>query len=139
GFAFAEQQMLINYYLSRDHGYILADLSRGTLARTMKAVSASNSGGQDRSYVLVGGVGDDRLVGGTTNDILIGGRGKDSLRGNGGADLFIIPGKDAGNQTIEDFKVAEGDALDISRVLTGVSPQLTNYVQLLTVGTNSTL
>ena len=28
GFAFEEQQMLMNYYLGRDHGYILADTSR---------------------------------------------------------------------------------------------------------------
>ena len=139
GLAFGEQQMLVNYYLGRDHGYILADASRATLPNTMKAASAGAVAGLDRSYVLVGGAGDDRLVGGTTNDILIGGRGKDTLRGNGGADLFIIPGTDSGNETIEDFKVADGDALDISRVLQGASAQLTNYLQLTTVGTNSLL
>ncbi len=89
--------------------------------------------------MLVGGAGDDRLVGGTTNDIIIGGRGKDTLRGNGGADLFIIPGTDAGSQTIEDFTVSAGDALDISRLLQGASTQLTNYVKLTTVGTNSVM
>ncbi|HXI70065.1 MAG TPA: type I secretion C-terminal target domain-containing protein [Verrucomicrobiae bacterium] len=139
GFAFGEQQMLLNYYLSRDHGYILADTSRATMSHTVKAASAGASAGLDHSYVLTGGAGDDRLVGGTTNDIIIGGRGKDVMRGNGGADLFIIPGTDSGNETIEDFKVAEGDVLDISRLLQGASTQLTNYVQLTTAGTNSLL
>ena len=37
------------------------------------------------------------------------------------------------------FNVAEGDALDISRVLQGASTQLTNYLQLTTAGTNSLL
>jgi hypothetical protein len=139
GFAFGEQQMLVNYYLGRDHGYILADTSRATMAHTVKAASAGASAGLDHSYVLMGGAGDDRLVGGTTNDIIIGGRGTDTLRGNGGADLFIIPGTDSSNATIEDFKAAEGDVLDISRVLQGVSTQLTNYVKLTSTGTNSVL
>ena len=139
GLAFNEQQMLVNYYLSRDHGYILADTSRATMAHTVTAASAGASGGLDHSYVIMGGAGDDRLVGGTTNDIIIGGRGRDIMRGNGGADLFIVPGQSSGNVTIEDFKTAEGDALDISRLLQGASPKLTNYVRLTTVGTNSTL
>ncbi len=137
GFAFGEQQMLINYYLSRDHGYILADSSRAGSARTNRAASASATAGLDHSYVLVGGAGDDRLIGGTAGDILIGGRGKDTLRGNGGGDLFIIAGTDSGNKTIEDFKTNDGDALDISRCLNGASAQLTNYVQLTTSGTNT--
>ena len=139
GLAFSEQQMLVNYYLGRDHGYILADTSRATMPHTVQAASAGASGGLDRSYVLVGGAGDDRLIGGTTNDILICGRGKDTLRGNGGADLFIFPGTVSGNAAIEDFKVTEGDVLELSRVLQGASTQLTNYLQLTTVGTNSLL
>ena len=139
GLGFDEQQMLVNYYLSRDHGYILADTSRATMAHTVKAASAGAGGGLDHSYVLMAGAGDDRLVGGTTNDIIIGGRGKDIMRGNGGADLFIIPDQSSGNATIEDFKVAEGDALDISRLLQGASTKLTNYIRLTTTGTNSSL
>ena len=137
GLAFNEQQMLINYFLSRDHNYILADSSRAASAHTVKAASASVSASQDHPYVLVGGAGDDRLVGGTANDILIGGRGNDTLRGNAGSDLFIVT--DVGNDTIEDFKTSDGDALDIARVLSGASTQLTNYVQLSSVGTNTVL
>jgi hypothetical protein len=139
GFGFDEQQMLVNYFLTKDHDYIIADSARAAAGRTLKAASAGASAGQDHRYVLLGGAGSDRLVAGTGNDILIGGRGNDSLRGNGGADLFIIAGPDSGNETIEDFSTSAGDALDISRVLQGSSTQLTNYVQLTTVGTNSTL
>lgn len=139
GFAFGEQQMLLNYFLSRDHNYILADSARATAARTVKAASAGVSAGLDHPHVLIGGAGDDRLVGGTANDILIGGRGNDVLRGNGGADLFIISGTNSGNDTIEDFNPAAGDALDLARVLQGASGSLTNYIQLTTGGTNSIL
>lgn len=139
GLAFGEQQMLINYFLGRDHRYILADSSRATAAHTVKAASADAGAGLDQSYVLAAGTGDDRLVGGTTNDILIAGRGKVTLRGNGGADIFILPNTNASAATIEDFNVAAGDALDISRLLQGVSLQITNYVQLNSVGTNSML
>jgi hypothetical protein len=139
GFTFSEQQMLVNYYLSRDHDYILADSSRATVAHTVKAASAGVSASLDNPYVLVAGAGNDRLVGGTTNDILIAGRGKATLRGNGGADLFILPSTNSSAATVEDFSVDAGDALDISRLLQGASTQLTNYVQLTSTGTNSVL
>jgi len=137
GLTFGEQQMLVNYILSRDQGYIVADSSRAASAKTIRA--ATVNAGRELPHVLVGGTGDDHLIGGATNDIFVAGRGNDVLRGNGGADLFIISSVNSGNDTIEDFSPAEGDALDISRVLTGVSGQLTNYVQLTTNGTNSTL
>jgi len=139
GLAFDEQQMLVNYYLGRDHSYILADTSRATLPHTVQASSAGAVTGLDRSYVLQGGAGDDRLVGGTTNDILVAGRGRDILCGNGGADLFLISGTDSGNVTIEDFNVAKGDVLDVSRLMQGASSQLTNYLRLIPAGTNSQL
>jgi hypothetical protein len=129
--------MLVNYFLSRDQNYIIADSARATAGRTVQAASASVNASQDRPHVLIGGAGDDRLVGGTANDILIGNRGNDTLRGNGGADLFLIAAGDSGTETIEDFNVAAGDVLDLARVLQGASTQLTNFVQLTTVGTNS--
>ncbi len=137
GLAFGEQQMLINYYLSRDHGFIIDDGSRFALARTNLAAVVSSD--REMPHALIGGTGNDRLVGGAGNDILIGGRGNDSLRGNGGADLFIISGPNSGNDVIEDFSTNNADALDISRVLLGAAWQLTNYVQLTTDGTNSYL
>ncbi len=137
GLAFGEQQMLINYYLSRDHGYIIADDSRFAISRTNQAAVVTID--RELPHVLVGGSGNDRLVGGAGNDILVGGRGNDVLRGNGGSDLFIISGPNSGNDTIEDFSTNNMDALDISRVLLGSAWQLTNYVQLTTVGTNTYL
>ena len=137
GLAFGEQQMLINYYLSRDHGYIVADSSRFATSRTNQAAVVATN--REMSHVLVGGTGNDRLVGGTGNDIIVGGRGNDTLRGNGGSDLFIISGPNSSNDTIEDFSTNNADALDISRALLGASWQLTNYVQLTTDGTNTYL
>jgi hypothetical protein len=137
GLSFNEQQMLINYYLSRDHGYVIADSSRFALSRTNQAAVVTAD--RDLPHVLVGGTGNDRLVGGAGNDILIGGRGSDVLRGNGGTDLFIISGPNSGNDVIEDFSTNNADALDISRVLLGAAWQLTNYVQLANDGTNSYL
>ena len=137
GLAFGEQQMLINYFLSRDHGYIIADSSRFAMSRTNQAASVAP--GRDVPMVLMGGSGNDRLGGGAVGDILIGGRGNDVLRGNGGADLFLYSGTNSGNDTIEDFVATNGDAMDISRVLIGSSWQLTNFVQLTTDGTNSYL
>lgn len=139
GIAFNEQQMFLNYFLSRDHNYIIADSARSSAGRTIKAASSGVALGQEHSYVILGGAGADRLVGGTASDIIIGGRGNDSLRGNGGADLFVVGAADFGNETVEDFNTSEGDALDISRVLQGSSLQITNYVQINIAGSNSVL
>jgi hypothetical protein len=137
GLAFGEQQMLINYFLSRDHGYIIADDSRFALSRTNQAAVVTID--RELPHVLVGGTGNDRLVGGAGNDIFVGGRGNDVMRGNGGSDLFIISGPNSGNDIIEDFSTNNADALDLSRVLLGAAWQLTNYVQLTTDNTNTYL
>jgi len=144
-----EQQMTVNYFLSRDQGFIVWDLSRSTAPEQLAVPSSGlssveysqyvSSYGPDRRQVLAGGVGGDRLAGGMENDILIGGRGDDTLRGNGGSDLFLITGPNDGNDTIEDFNVGEGDSIDISRVLQGASFYVTNYVQVTNEGTNSYL
>jgi hypothetical protein len=148
GLPFFEQQMLINYYLSRDEGYLIWDLSRGSVAQD---VSVSSSGlseaqyaiykatyGADRQHVIIGGSGEDRLNGGMENDIIIGTAG-DTLRGNGGSDLFIVPNVNVGNLVIRDFSTNETDSLDLSRVLTGTSTVLTNYLRITTASTNSYL
>ncbi len=148
GLTAAEQQLAVNYCLSRDQGYIIWDASRAAASEQIAAgtgVTAAQyaqvllSGAHDRRHVLVGGFGADRLSGGMEGDIIIGGRGDDILRGNGGGDLFVISSPDDGNDAIEDFSPSEGDAIDISRVLQGTTTYLTNYVQLTSVGTNSYL
>lgn len=146
GLSFYEQQMLINYYLSRDEGYLIWDLSRESIAQD---VSVSSSGlnaaqyaiyqaayGADRRQVIIGGSGNDHLNGGMENDIIVGNDG-DVLRGNGGADLFIVPNENSGDLTVQDFSTNDFDSLDLSRVLTGTSTVLTNYIRITASGTNS--
>jgi hypothetical protein len=147
GMSFYEQQMALDYFLSRDHNYVIWDGSRGSAAQELKVSSSGLTAvqysqyiaqyGHDHPHVLIGGAGNDHLVGGMENDILIGGSGADTLRGNAGADLFVIPGPGSGNDTIEDFNVSEHDALDISRALVGTSTTLSNYVRLTTFGSNT--
>lgn len=145
-----EQQMVVNYLLSHDLGYVIGDASTEALNQDLCAPSAAFSlaqyaaqyvpkYGRDRSHVLAGGTGQDRLVGGMEADVLIGGRGDDSLHGNGGADLYLFNSEEDGNDTFEDFNPDEGDVIDLSRVFTGIPTQLTNYLQLTAAGTNSQL
>lgn len=129
GLAFDEQQMALNYYMSRDQGFVVWDCSR--TASPQDVVTGSSHS------VIVGGTGNDHLVGSPENDVVVGGKGADSLRGNGGSDLFILSGPDAGNKVIEDFSTNENDVLDISRALTGTSVVLTNYVRITPSGTNT--
>src|SRR5581483_9645424 len=142
-----EEQMLVNYFLSRDRGYVIWDASRASMAQQLSVPSSGlttnqysqyvASYGHDRQNVIIGGAGNDHLVGGMESDIIIAGSGTDSLRGNGGSDLFVIPGPEAGNDTIEDFSLAANDMIDISRVLLGSSSYITNYVQISNSGGNS--
>jgi RTX calcium-binding nonapeptide repeat (4 copies)/Cadherin-like/Calx-beta domain len=147
GLSVDEQQMVLNYFLSRDQGYTIWDASRASAAQELLVASSNlssnqyaqfiSSFGRDRKNVLVGGAGGDHLVGGMENDILVGGRGNDTLRGNAGSDLFLFNSTSDGNDIIKDFNTAENDAIDISRILTGTSNALTNYVQITSFGTNS--
>lgn len=62
---------------------------------------------------LFGGAGADRLFGGSGADILDGGAGDDILNGGTGADSFLFaPG--TGQNRITDFRLAEGDILQLS-------------------------
>lgn len=131
GLSFDEQQMALNYYMSRDQGFVIWDSSRAAADQQIIVSSGTN--------VLVGGTGNDHLIGGAGSDVIVGGKGVDTLRGNGGGDLFELSGPDAGNKTIEDFNTTENDVLDISRALVGTSTVLTNYVRLTPSGTNTLL
>jgi len=149
GLAVDQQQMLVNYFLSREHGYTIWDSSRGAAPQELKVASSGLSPlqyeqfiaafGRDRRNLLLGGFAADRLDGGMENDILVGGRGSDILRGNGGSDLFLITGPNDGNKTIEDFNVSENDVIDISRALVGSSSVLSNYVRITRSGADCTI
>ena len=72
---------------------------------------------------LKGGAGNDLLIGGAGDDILIGGAGNDTLTGGTGSDTFVWIADDESSMavdTITDFSVgAQGDAIDLSQLLSG--------------------
>lgn len=67
---------------------------------------------------LFGGAGADRLFGGSGADILDGGAGNDILNGGTGADSFLFAAG-TGQDRITDFRLAEGDILQLSSALLG--------------------
>ncbi|MFK3776382.1 immunoglobulin-like domain-containing protein [Pseudomonas sp. NPDC089406] len=89
---------------------------------------------------LLGGEGNDLLFGGAGNDTLIGGKGNDIMTGGAGADTFVWKAGDTGQDVIKDFKVSEGDRLDLSDLLQGErGTTIDNYLKITTVGGESTL
>ncbi|WP_235200301.1 retention module-containing protein [Pseudomonas monteilii] len=96
--------------------------------------------GQGGNDTLDGGKGNDILLGGTGNDTLIGGQGNDILIGGSGADTFVWKAGDIGNDVIKDFKVAEGDRIDLKDLLQGEKGStIDNYLKLTTVEGTTTL
>lgn len=89
---------------------------------TIQGVNASidRFNGDVGDDLIYGGAGDDTLSGGEGNDTLFGGPGADILFGNAGADVFQLSYADpveGGVETrIQDFSLAEGDRLDVSRL-----------------------
>ncbi|MBV4529579.1 type I secretion C-terminal target domain-containing protein, partial [Pseudomonas sp. SWRI100] len=96
--------------------------------------------GQGGDDTLDGGKGNDILLGGTGKDILIGGQGDDILIGGSGADTFVWKSGDVGNDVIKDFKVAEGDRIDLKDLLQfEKGSTIDNYLKITTVDGTSTL
>ncbi len=83
-------------------------------------------GGNDELYgnwgydTLYGGEGNDYIQAGSKDDVIYGGEGYDTLAGNGGADRFILNGNTR-TDTILDFDGAEGDTIEISQSVYGIS------------------
>ncbi|WP_438825961.1 beta strand repeat-containing protein [Pseudomonas fluorescens] len=89
---------------------------------------------------LLGGEGNDLLFGGAGNDLLTGGKGNDMLSGGTGADTFVWKAGDIGQDVIKDFKLSEGDRLDLTDLLQGErGTTIDNYLKITTVGGESTL
>ncbi|MCI4661886.1 MAG: Ig-like domain-containing protein [Neomegalonema sp.] len=93
--------------------------------------------GRAGNDILIGGQGDDRLFGDEGDDTLGFGDGADDVEGGSGSDLFVFTGDGAGSH-IADFNTAEGDALDISSVITGTGPAI-NFVRLVSSGSTVTV
>ena len=144
----ADRRRLNYHLLSKWFGYVLWDASAEARPVAITAPSAGLSPadctnyvvvhGRDRSNVILGGAGADELRGGMEDDILAGGPGNNVLAGGGGRDVFVI-GPDSGNDTILDFRAADGCAIDLSDLLAGASRNLADYVALSTAGSNSWL
>ena len=79
------------------------------------------------------------------NDVIEGGDGSNTLHGGNGADTFVFKLATAFNgvDTIVDFDVNSGDAIDIANVLSAsydpMSDLLTDFVQITDDGTDSVL
>ncbi|QQG36285.1 MAG: VWA domain-containing protein [Micavibrio aeruginosavorus] len=107
------------------------------------AVESVGSGGSVRAGgadVLRGGAGDDTMFGQEGNDALYGGAGTDTLYGGSGADDFMFEALANGVDTIKDFSVAEGDALDLSALLAAYDPlqdSINDFVFATTVGSDT--
>lgn len=106
-------------------------------------VEGDTRGGDD---LLDGGTGNDILYGQGGNDIVIGSSGSDLLYGGTGADTFVWRAGDTGTagkadiDIIKDFKLLEGDRLDLRGLLQGEHKgNLEQYLQLLTDNGSSTL
>jgi VCBS repeat-containing protein len=102
--------------------------------------------GGDGNDLLHGGAGNDALNGGNGNDILVGGKGNDALAGGAGADVFAWKLGDGGTagapavDTITDFKVSEGDRLDLRDLLQSeAGSSLDKYLDFEVSGANTIL
>lgn len=127
--------------------------------------------GENGNDTLYGEYGDDYLQGGSGNDYVYGGAGNDTVHGNNGNDTLyggdgddvlngyqmsdLIYGGDGADiftfrngytfdavDTIADFDISEGDAIDISDVLFGYDPlteAIEDFVQITDNGTDTTI
>lgn len=112
-----------------------------TLYGNQQGTTAGNDDlvGNDSDNFLYGGAGDDIIYGEAGDDVLVGGAGDDTLIGGEGADTFVFT-NNGDADTIRDFDASEGDALDISDVLSGfdaLSDSLDDFVFTASNGSNT--
>lgn len=100
--------------------------------------------GNSGANSILGDAGADTLQGNAGNDFLYGQAGADLLTGGLGADTFVFESATAfalgSADRVTDFNRSQGDALDISDLLTGFDPindAVTSFVRITTVGANS--
>ena len=84
--------------------------------------------------------GDDVIKGSDSDDEIHGGAGNDTLTGNGGSDTFIYAFDNAGNDTITDFSLVEGDILHLADLLEGEEvTSLDQYLSFSLVGADTVI
>lgn len=88
----------------------------------------------------------DNLTGTAGNDFLAGQKGDDTLTGGAGSDTFAWLQGDTGTDVVTDFKVGEGDMVNLSGILSGrnlgpnnTASELSNFLQLSVSGNDVTL
>lgn len=80
--------------------------------------------GANGNDVIYGDAGNDLIYGQNGDDVLYGGGGEDNIWGGAGADTFKFQTEDMDGtiNRIRDFRLGEGDILDVSDVLEGYDP-----------------
>jgi hypothetical protein len=122
-----QQDWIAASLLARWHGYTvwdgMADLPVWNVSVPSAGMSVADykktfvrSFGPARKHVIFAGHGNSRIEGGMNDDVLIAGSVETTLKGYAGADIFVAS---ENKTTIEDYKSAEGDVLDLSRILKG--------------------
>lgn len=127
------RQQITAYLQSKWFNRIIWDRSTETRNLQLEVV------GETRSHVLLGGAGDDQLTGGPNPDTLAGGPGNDVLTGGGDGDLFVFNDINDGVDSLQDFNIFDGDAIDVTALLSGDSDDLRDYLMISTDGTDSHL
>ncbi|MBK6959743.1 MAG: type I secretion C-terminal target domain-containing protein [Gammaproteobacteria bacterium] len=103
------------------------------------AGESGRTGGLD---ILDGGAGDDTIFGQEGNDRITGGLGDDLLSGGTGDDTFIWNAGETGADRVVGFQNTAGsggDVLDLSALLQGEGADLSGYIQVNIVGSDTTL
>jgi serralysin len=99
---------------------------------------AGNDGlrGDAGNDIIHGNEGNDYIYGYADNDTIYGGAGTDNIWGGAGADTFVfeVEGLDGTIDYVRDFSLAEGDAIDISDLLTGFNPGTSDINDYITFG-----
>jgi hypothetical protein len=138
-----------SHRLARDHGHLVADFGAASGPHRLSAPSAGLSAsayqtyqtsfGDDLPHILLGGPSSDVLTGGHAADFLHGDDGADTLTGGAAADTFVFTDSSTAVDTITDFTPAQGDIIDVSGLLHGTSPLLSDYLRIRRSGSDAFL
>lgn len=131
-------------HLDAEAGYVVLD---GSALQTNQVLSAPSAGlaaaaladyvaayGEDRPYKIIGSVASMSLSGGQRGDVLVAGAGGGTLAGGPGADWFVAEAFNAGQLAIADFRVADQDVLDLSRMPATPGAYAHRYLRVVQTG-----
>jgi hypothetical protein len=140
-----ESRRLDNYFYAEAGFVVLDGSSLGTNAVALANPSAGLNGaaldsylasyGEDRPYVIIGGSGANAtLAGGHRDDLLVAGDDGGSVTGGPGADNSVVYSFAAGELTISDFALDDGDVVDLSRLPAVPGAFAHQYLQVVKIG-----